>query len=108
MLPRSSSEFSALRGRRHSVTPSSLCRPMGFHGTGAASIGALQTGNIRMRVRIFMDPVASIVEERVNRWLEHEAGSAQIVKTETAVAAAAPGNDGRSHPYVVVTIWLEP
>ena len=81
---------------------------MGFHGTGAASIGALQTGNIRMRVRIFMDPVASIVEERVNRWLEHEAGSAQIVKTETAVAAAAPGNDGRSHPYVVVTIWLEP
>jgi len=81
---------------------------MGFHGIGAASIGALQTGNIRTRVRIFIDPVASVVEERVNYWLEHEAGNAQIVKTETVVAAAAPGNDGRSHPYVVITIWLDP
>ena len=80
MLPRSSSEFSALRGRRHSVTPGSLCRPMGFHGTGAASIGALQTGNIRTRVRIFIDPVASVVGERVSYWLENEVGDAQIVK----------------------------
>jgi len=81
---------------------------MGFHGTGAASIGALQTGNIRTRVRIFIDPVASVVGERVSYWLENEVGDAQIVKTETAVAAAAPGKNGRSHPYVVITIWSEP
>jgi len=53
---------------------------MGFHGTGAASIGALQTGNIRTRVRIFIDPLASVLEERVDHWLENEVGDAQIVK----------------------------
>ena len=61
-----------------------------------------------MRVRIFMDPVALDIEERINHWLEHEAGNARIEKTETAVVVAAPGSDGKSYPYIVVTIWFEP
>ena len=60
-----------------------------------------------MRIRIFMDSVAAVVEERVNHWLEHEAGNAAIVKTETTGVVAAPGSDGRSYPYIIVTICYQ-
>ena len=60
-----------------------------------------------MRVRIFMDPEPAVVEERVNHWLEHELGNAEIIKTETTGVVAAPGSDGRSYPYIIVTIWFE-
>ena len=48
-----------------------------------------------MRVRIFMDPVPAVVEERVNHWLEHDLGKAEVIKTETTGVVAAPGPDGR-------------
>jgi hypothetical protein len=61
-----------------------------------------------MKVKIFMDALPNVVEERVNHWLESEAASAHIIKTETAVVVAAPGQDGRTYPYIVATIWYEP
>ena len=54
-----------------------------------------------------MDPEPAVVEERVNHWLEHELGNAEIIKTETTGVAAATGSEGRSYPYIIVTIWFE-
>lgn len=42
-----------------------------------------------------MDPVPAVVEERVNHWLEHDLGKAEVIKTETTGVVAAPGPDGR-------------
>ena len=59
-----------------------------------------------LKIKIFMDVSASVVEEQVNAWLAKLDG-ATILKTETVVTAVArtPG-DGAS-PFIVVTIWYE-
>ncbi|HZR74653.1 hypothetical protein [Bradyrhizobium sp.] len=57
-----------------------------------------------LKVKIFMDVSASVVEEQVNAWLAKlEAGT--ILKTDTVVTTVAKG-DGAS-PFIVVTIWYE-
>jgi hypothetical protein len=45
-----------------------------------------------MRVKIFMDEEAGMIEEQINTWLDH-LGSATIVKTETVVTAVAEKPD---------------
>ncbi len=58
-----------------------------------------------MRVRIFTGGTPAAVAEQINDWFEKEAGSAQIVKTETAVR---PATDRYGpYPCVVITIWYE-
>jgi hypothetical protein len=59
-----------------------------------------------LKVKIFMDASASVIEEKINAWLESEA-SATIIKTETVVTPAAETSKG-SHPWIVVTVWYEP
>jgi hypothetical protein len=60
-----------------------------------------------MRVKIFMDEEASMIEEQINTWLD-DLGSATIIKTETVVTAAAEKPDDGTYPRIVVTIWYEP
>jgi hypothetical protein len=60
-----------------------------------------------MRVKIFMDEEASMIEEQINTWLD-DLGSATIIKTETVVTAAAEKPDDGTYPCIVVTIWYEP
>jgi hypothetical protein len=57
-----------------------------------------------LKVKIFMDVSASVVEEQVNAWLA-KLDAATIIKTETVVTTVAKG-DG-SAPFIVVTIWYE-
>src|SRR5260370_733524 len=60
-----------------------------------------------MKVKIFMDGRASVVEEQINAWLDY-LGSANIIKMETVVTAVAEkANDG-TYPCIVVTVWYEP
>jgi hypothetical protein len=60
-----------------------------------------------LKVKIFMDARASVIEEQINAWL-HDLGSATIIKMETVVTAVAEkANDG-THPCIVVTVWYEP
>jgi len=58
-----------------------------------------------MKVKIFMGSRAGKLEEQVNHWFASEAGPVSVVKTETALAAAA---DAVTHPCIVVTVWYEP
>jgi hypothetical protein len=58
-----------------------------------------------LKVKIFMDVRASVIEEQVNAWLE-KLGSSSIIKTETVVTTVAKA-DGAS-PFIVVTVWYEP
>ena len=58
-----------------------------------------------LKVKIFMDSKASIIEEQINAWLE---GSPSIVKIETVVTAIAQKPDDGTYPCIVVTIWYEP
>jgi hypothetical protein len=58
-----------------------------------------------MQVKIFMDSQAGKIEEQVNHWFANEAGPVYVVKTETAIAAAA---DAAAYPCIVVTVWYEP
>jgi len=61
-----------------------------------------------MKVKIFMDTKASVVEEQINAWLDY-LGSATIIKMETvATAIAEKPNDGTTYPCVIVTVWYEP
>ena len=60
-----------------------------------------------MRVKIFMDEEASMIEEQINTWLD-DLGSATIIKTETVVTAVAEKPDDGSYPCIVVTVWYEP
>jgi hypothetical protein len=53
-----------------------------------------------LKVKIFMDVSASVVEEQVNAWLAKLDG-ATILKTETVVTAVG------ASPFIVVTIWYE-
>jgi hypothetical protein len=57
-----------------------------------------------LKVKIFMDVSASVVEEQVNAWLA-KLDAATIIKTETVVTTVAKG-DGAA-PFIVVTIWYE-
>jgi hypothetical protein len=59
-----------------------------------------------MWVKIFTDSDPSKLEERINHWFANEAGTALVEKTETVLIALE--QDGRSHPYIVVTIWYQP
>ncbi len=54
-----------------------------------------------LKVKIFMNASASVVEEQLNAWLG-QLGSAAIIKTETTVAAVG------ERPCIVVTVWYEP
>jgi hypothetical protein len=57
-----------------------------------------------LKVKMFMDVSASVVEEQVNAWLA-KLDAATIIKTDTVVTTVAKG-DGAS-PFIVVTIWYE-
>ena len=60
-----------------------------------------------MKVKIFMDAKASVIEEQINAWLDH-VGSTSVIKTETVVTAIAEKPDNGSCTCIVVTIWYEP
>ena len=60
-----------------------------------------------MKVKVFMDAKASVIEQQVNEWLDY-LGSATIIKTETVVAAVAEKPKDGTYPCIVVTIWYEP
>ena len=55
-----------------------------------------------MRIKIFMDSDPSKLEEQINHWFAHDAGTPLVEKTETVLTAL--GQDGRSYP----TIWYQP
>jgi hypothetical protein len=60
-----------------------------------------------MKVKLFMDASASIIEAQINAWLDG-IGKAVIVRTDTVVTNfAEKGNEG-TYPCIVVTIWYEP
>ena len=60
-----------------------------------------------MKVKIFMDAKASVIETQINEWLDY-LGSAVIVKTETVVTAVAEKPNDGTYPCIIVTIWYEP
>jgi hypothetical protein len=60
-----------------------------------------------MKVKIFMDEKASVIEDQINAWLDH-LGSTTIVQMETVVTAAAVKPNDGTYPCIVVTVWYEP
>ena len=56
-----------------------------------------------LKIKIFMDVSASVVEEQVNAWLAKL--EATIIKSETVVTSVAKGD--AASPFIVVTIWYE-
>jgi len=60
-----------------------------------------------MKVKIFMDAKASVIETQINEWLDY-LGSAVIVKTETVLTAVAEKPNDGTYPCIIVTIWYEP
>jgi hypothetical protein len=60
-----------------------------------------------LKVKIFMDATASVIEQQINAWLEG-LGSATIVKMETVVTAVAEKPSDGTYPCIVVTAWYEP
>jgi hypothetical protein len=60
-----------------------------------------------MKVKVFMDTRANVIEEQINAWLDH-LGPAVVIKTDTVVTTVAEkANDG-TYPCIVVTVWYEP
>ena len=59
-----------------------------------------------LKVKIFMDVSASVVEEQINAWLAN-LGSAAIIKTETVVTTVSKKSSEGTHPCIVVTVWYE-
>jgi len=59
-----------------------------------------------LKVKIFMDVSASVVEEQINAWLAN-LGSAAIIKTETVVTAMSRKSTDGTSPCIVVTVWYE-
>ena len=57
-----------------------------------------------LKVKIFMDVSASVIEEQINAWLA-KLESATIIKTDTVVTTVANGDS--ASPFIVVTIWYE-
>ena len=60
-----------------------------------------------MKVKIFMDEKASVIEDQINAWLDY-LGSATIVQMETVVTAVAEKRNDGTYPCIVVTVWYEP
>jgi hypothetical protein len=60
-----------------------------------------------MKVKIFMDEKASVIEDQINAWLDY-LGSATIVQMETVVTAVAERPNDGTYPCIVVTVWYEP
>ena len=60
-----------------------------------------------LKVKIFMDATASVIEQQINAWLEG-LGSATIIKMETVVTAVAEKPSDGTYPCIVVTAWYEP
>jgi hypothetical protein len=60
-----------------------------------------------MKVKIFMDKKASVIEDQINAWLDY-LGSATIVQMETVVTAVAEKPNDGTYPCIVVTVWYEP
>ncbi len=60
-----------------------------------------------LKVKIFMDARAGVIEEQINAWLQGLV-SASIIKMETVVTAIAEKPDDGTHPCIVVTVWYEP
>jgi hypothetical protein len=60
-----------------------------------------------MKVKIFMDEKANVIEGQINAWL-NDLGSAAIIKTETVVTAVAEKPEDGTYPCIVVTVWYEP
>ena len=57
-----------------------------------------------LKVKIFMEVSASVIEEQINAWLA-KLDSATIIKTDTVVTTVAKGEGAA--PFIVVTIWYE-
>ena len=57
-----------------------------------------------MKVKIFMDENASVVEDQINAWLDY-VGSATIVQMETVVTAVTEKPNDGTYPCIVVTVW---
>ena len=60
-----------------------------------------------MKVKVFMDASASVIEGQINAWLD-QIGTAVIIKTDTVVTAVAERANDRTYPCIVVTVWYEP
>jgi hypothetical protein len=60
-----------------------------------------------LQVKIFMDCRASLIEEQINAWLASQT-TVSIIKTETAISAAAGKPGDADGPWLIVTIWYEP
>ena len=60
-----------------------------------------------LKVKIFMDATASVIEEQINAWLQGLV-SASIIKMETVVTAVAEKPNDGTYPCIVVTVWYEP
>jgi hypothetical protein len=60
-----------------------------------------------LKVKIFMDARAGVIEDQINAWLQGLV-SASIIKMETVVTAIAEKPDDGTHPCIVVTVWYEP
>jgi hypothetical protein len=59
-----------------------------------------------LKVKLFMDVSASVVEEQINAWLA-KLDAATIIKTETVVTSVARTPGDATSPFIVVTIWYE-
>jgi hypothetical protein len=57
-----------------------------------------------LKVKIFMDARASVIEEQINAWLGNLV-SASIIKMETVVTAVTEKPNDATHPCIVVTVW---
>ena len=57
-----------------------------------------------LKVKIFMDVSASVIEEQINAWLA-KLESANIIKKDTVGTTVAKGDS--ASPFIVVTIWYE-
>ncbi len=60
-----------------------------------------------MKIKIFMDEKASVIEGQINTWLD-SVGSVSIIKAETVVTAVAEKPGDGTYPCIVVTVWYEP
>jgi hypothetical protein len=60
-----------------------------------------------LKVKLFMDVDAGVIEERINAWLE-TIGAAIIIRTETALTPASGTAGEVARPSILVTIWYEP
>ena len=58
-----------------------------------------------MKVKIFMDEKASVIEDQINAWLDY-LGSATIVQMETVVTAVTEKPNDGTYPCIVVTVCM--